>query len=348
MQPEEGHTIIPNTTQIPHLIIRIWMPRLRDVELRVLLVVADQTLGWIEDAATGRRKERDWINHYQLRKKTGRGDRAISKAVKTLIETHSIVEAYDEQGNPLDTAEKRRMVGYRIYYRLNLRHPPISLFDTPAKSAGVGGNKEKRRFLNLPPQKVRTQKVRTTKETVLTKTFSRTAEPPAGGKLEKSDERPKTDEANVANVTAKSDHRRLIEFWYETVKATRGFKPRISPADAKNLKRILNLNILALTDLEKLAYFFLSDRSFIKFSPSISTFLSAGILNGLQNRMENDSQHFWEVINTYRKPTQTDSSTDMLEKLRELKSLLFRPAFTPQVRTAIQEQVAREERAAKI
>lgn len=29
--------IQPNTTQIPHLIIREWMPRLKDVELRVLL-----------------------------------------------------------------------------------------------------------------------------------------------------------------------------------------------------------------------------------------------------------------------------------------------------------------------
>ena len=43
----EIQSIIPNTTQIPHLIIRKWMPLLSDVELRILLVVADQTLGWI-------------------------------------------------------------------------------------------------------------------------------------------------------------------------------------------------------------------------------------------------------------------------------------------------------------
>lgn len=34
---------------------------LSDVELRVILVVADQTMGWIEDPETKQRKEKDWI-----------------------------------------------------------------------------------------------------------------------------------------------------------------------------------------------------------------------------------------------------------------------------------------------
>ncbi len=142
------------------------MPRLKDVELRVLLVVADQTLGWVEDIETGRRKDKDWISHYQLRQKTGRSDRAISVAVKVLIENHRIVEAYSERGECLDTTYKRRKLGSRIYYRLNLHHPPQGLFDTTAKIAGAVQKVGKRW---LPPQILRPQKVRTTKETLYTK-----------------------------------------------------------------------------------------------------------------------------------------------------------------------------------
>ncbi len=160
------NSIIPNTTQIPHIIIREWMPRLKDVELRVLLVVTDQTLGWVEDLETGRRKEKDWISHYQLRQKTGRSDRAISVAVRTLIETHHLVEAYSERGECLDTTFKRRKLGTRIYYRLNLHHPPQGLFDTPAKNAGAVHRLGKSR---RPPQILRPQNLRTTKETIYTK-----------------------------------------------------------------------------------------------------------------------------------------------------------------------------------
>ena len=159
-------SIIPNTTQIPHIIIREWMPRLKDVELRVLLVVADQTLGWIEDTETGRRKERDWISHYQLRKKTGRSDRGVTGAVAVLVDVYRIVEAYSEAGERLDSPYKRRKLGSRIYYRLNLHSPEQGLFDTPAKFAGAVGNVGKR---PPPPQNLRTQNLRTTKETFYTK-----------------------------------------------------------------------------------------------------------------------------------------------------------------------------------
>lgn len=53
--------VIPNTTQVPNVILDEWMPKLKDIELRVLLVVVRQTLGWLENAETGTRKEKDWI-----------------------------------------------------------------------------------------------------------------------------------------------------------------------------------------------------------------------------------------------------------------------------------------------
>lgn len=122
----------PNTTQIPHIIIREWMPLLKDVELRVLLVVADQTLGWAADDQTGRRKERDWISLSQLMKKTGRGSKAVPSAIKVLIEKYGIVEAVDAHGGLLDTAEKRRRNFGKIYYRLRLSSPSVRKNDERA------------------------------------------------------------------------------------------------------------------------------------------------------------------------------------------------------------------------
>lgn len=145
---EEKITITPNSTQVPHLIIREWMPRLKDVEFRVLMVVCDQTLGWIEDKETGRRKEKDWIAHTQLVDKTGRADRSITRAVKILADQLGLIEVYDVEGKHLNTPQERQMCGDKLFYRLSLRHPQPTLFDTPAKLADAKLADDKRNYHN--------------------------------------------------------------------------------------------------------------------------------------------------------------------------------------------------------
>ncbi|MCP6719713.1 MAG: replication protein [Patescibacteria group bacterium] len=343
MENKKHKSILPNTTQVPHLIIRTWMPRLKDTELRILLVITDQTLGWIEDRATGRRKEQDWISHYQLCKKSGRASRSVSRAAKVLIEKHRIVGAYDEQGNALDTAGKRQKCGYRIYYRLALHLPPMTIFDTPAKSAGVADK-------HLPLPKVRSPKVRTTKVTVITK-----------GVLSKKDKTLRTAEPIASKSknlkeNKRSLHSQFIEFWHETTQRARGIKPVITGKDARNLKRVLDMGILNQYRLEQLAAYFLAHPTFRKFSPSIATFLSAGILNGLMNRMENDP-NFWKELEVFAmrhlkppsfgKTFTEENPSEMIERLARLKAKLFKEPFTPAERTKFQEEAAVEERAAR-
>lgn len=164
------HTMQPNTTQVPHHIIREWMPRLKDVELRVLLIITDQTLGWIADEKTGRRKERDWISRHQLETKTGRTRFHVSKAVSALTE-YGLIDALAEDGSPLDTSKKRQLSGGKIYYRLKTKE--ATLFDKVPGSKGAtleGG----------VAQIVPGTKRATTKETVITKEGLR---PSAGDNL---------------------------------------------------------------------------------------------------------------------------------------------------------------------
>ncbi len=109
--------LLPNTTQIPNLILDEVMPHLSDTEFRVLIIICRQTLGWIEDATTGRRKAEDWISYTQLIEKTGRNRQAISKALKGLKEKDLIhvVDAADHE-----IVGHGAVTGHPLFYRLNV------------------------------------------------------------------------------------------------------------------------------------------------------------------------------------------------------------------------------------
>lgn len=66
---------------VPNYVFDELLPGLGDTELRLLLVVLRGTLGYREpDGAGGwRPKQRDWISHGQLLRRTGRGSEAISR-----------------------------------------------------------------------------------------------------------------------------------------------------------------------------------------------------------------------------------------------------------------------------
>ena len=53
MDEQNKKSIIPNTTQVPNFVLDELLPTLSDVELRIVLIVTRQTLGWVEDKETG-------------------------------------------------------------------------------------------------------------------------------------------------------------------------------------------------------------------------------------------------------------------------------------------------------
>lgn len=118
---------------IPTWLVDEVMPRLRDTELRVLLVVVRQTLGWQEGPDPMHRKERDWLTQSQLMRRTGRASGAVSRAVDALVRA-GLIEVLDRAGNALGTpAERRRHLG-RLYYRLSRQLSPAA---SVGQSAGV-------------------------------------------------------------------------------------------------------------------------------------------------------------------------------------------------------------------
>jgi hypothetical protein len=163
-------SMVPNTTPTPNIIFDEWMPILKDVEFRLLCIVTRQTMGWVEDPLTGRRKEHDWISHSQLIFKSGKKSSSISDALKVLIDHYAIIEALNSKGELLDSSTKRRYGG-KIFYRLNLHSPPPTLFtffspQLVSRRRGKRGDKEGEIQATIPNfGVVPSQNLDTTKET---------------------------------------------------------------------------------------------------------------------------------------------------------------------------------------
>lgn len=110
--------VVPGkTTPVPNELLDQVMPTLRDTELRVLLVVVRQTLGWQDGPKTSQRKSKDWLTQSQLMRRTGRASGAIARAVDALVKA-GLISVLDRFGAPLQTAAERRRHLGRLYYRL--------------------------------------------------------------------------------------------------------------------------------------------------------------------------------------------------------------------------------------
>jgi len=111
-----------NSCMVPNVILDELLPDLTNPELRVLLVIDRQTLGWQVDRKTKERKTRDWITHSQFGEKTGLGETSVKKGISGLLRRELIIIT-NEQNKMLWTAEERREAGRRherLYYELNL------------------------------------------------------------------------------------------------------------------------------------------------------------------------------------------------------------------------------------
>lgn len=115
--------MLPNTTPVPNALFDVYLKELKSAELKVLLVIIRQTLGWSDRRAVRGRKEKDWISNGQLRNKTGSSRRAISSATETLVHKQ-LIEISDGFGNSL-TDPLQRKGKLRLYYRASPLLLPI-------------------------------------------------------------------------------------------------------------------------------------------------------------------------------------------------------------------------------
>jgi len=105
------------TTAVPNILFDGLLPQLKVTELKVLLIVIRQTIGWKEKRSSHRKSE-DWISSSQLKKKSGSSARSICSAVESLVK-RNFIEVLDENHYPLVFAHERRGK-QRLYYRVGI------------------------------------------------------------------------------------------------------------------------------------------------------------------------------------------------------------------------------------
>lgn len=122
MRPKQKHSSAAqdalasrSTTPFPSALLDEVMPTLRDTEWRLLCVIVRQTLGWQEE--TGRRKNRDWLTHRQLKARTGRSSEAVCRAIETLV-ARDLIEVEDKEGRRLETPQERQHRQGQLFFRL--------------------------------------------------------------------------------------------------------------------------------------------------------------------------------------------------------------------------------------
>ena len=101
-----------NTTQVSNHIFDQLLPELNFSELKLLLLIIRQTMGWI--TKSGHRKQRDRINYAWFEKRSGLSRRVISTSIQSLI-SKQLIEVTDYHYNILNSPVLRKgKVG--IYY----------------------------------------------------------------------------------------------------------------------------------------------------------------------------------------------------------------------------------------
>jgi phage replication O-like protein O len=93
-------------TKVPNIILDTHLKQLSLAELKLLLIIVRQTMGW--------RKQRDRISHGQFIKKSGLSRKVLSKTIQSLVASE-LIAVHDFNGNPLRTPEQRKGKLY-LYY----------------------------------------------------------------------------------------------------------------------------------------------------------------------------------------------------------------------------------------
>jgi len=104
-------------TQIKNVLIDEEMPNLSGAAFKILILIARQTVGWVEDSEKGTRKQKDWMSHSQLVSRTGHAKATITKAIKELVDRKLILVS-DTGGNILQESSDRRGKS-KLFYEIN-------------------------------------------------------------------------------------------------------------------------------------------------------------------------------------------------------------------------------------
>ena len=275
--------LIPNSTQLPNILLDHLFPFLTDTELRATLYIARRTYGF--------QKEKDAIGLGQFVDGIVKGDGTVLDHGAGIARTTAMrtLRVLGESGFLEIKRAKAGAKGRKEnIYSINLDADiPTVLKKLETLRKDIKGKRARKATLfdttRVAPD---TSSGSDTSKEVASDTSTRVAPD-----THKTKSKPSTKQS----FYAPGAHRRLIQFFHDTTLKSRGFKPTFSAIDGKRLKDVLALELVPEQDLEKFMLFFIAHHTFKTFTPSLTTFLSAGILNGMRNRILNDPKFYKEL-----------------------------------------------------
>lgn len=136
------------TTCVPNFLLDTWLPKLTESELKIILVIIRQTIGWV-DLRTGQRKIRDRISILQFRQKTGLSKRGITIGIQSLV-NKGLVTVTDYEGTILPRSKNRKGKSYLYFSFLQPAHLTTltSAQNIPELAQKTYHNKTKRTKIN--------------------------------------------------------------------------------------------------------------------------------------------------------------------------------------------------------
>ena len=93
------------STQVPNKLFDIYLKTLSVKELKVLLIVIRQTLGWVD--SNGHRKQRDWMSQKFLSNKTGLSKKSVSQAIEMLVSKRLILASTEDNRELWSPSERK-------------------------------------------------------------------------------------------------------------------------------------------------------------------------------------------------------------------------------------------------
>lgn len=107
-----------NTTQTPNSLFDNHLKTLGCAELKVLLVIIRQTIGFIHPNNKFKRKDRDWISQRYFMQRAGLSGRAVSSAIASLV-SKGLILVTSKKERIMHTIKERRGAS-RLYYASTL------------------------------------------------------------------------------------------------------------------------------------------------------------------------------------------------------------------------------------
>lgn len=287
----QRESLIPNSTQIPNVLLDHVMPLLTADHERIIRYVCRRTFGF--------GKKSDGIGLMQfvrgIKKRDGiQLDRGAGVAYST---ARGVIEDLEAAGIIQKTSSK---TGAPNRYSINLELDPeeavkrcLASWKTRSMTRRTRGRQARLFDLNDPAGNSQ-QPVGNSQQGGMSAIAST---PPAGYASTTKQRGNKEKQSRAGDAPAPNRFNQYVDWYAELATRARSLPLplKVTKAGQSNLGRFLREKKPSWELMEQLALYFLAHHSFKKYGPGLETFLSSGIMNGLLNAARNDA-NFWKDI----------------------------------------------------